>query len=79
MLGVVVNIRDWMCCDAQAGFCHQMEVYLGKGVGMDVSRGLGYSVVRKLTKPLRNQDHHIYFDNLFTSVGATKDNSVYSR
>ena len=30
--------------------------------------GLGYDVVTKLVRPFMNKNHHVYFDNFFSSV-----------
>ena len=70
------GFKEWLRCDATTGFCHQVEVYLGKGANEDANDGgLGYNVVRRLTKSLRRKRHHVYFDNLFTSVCVFKGTS----
>ena len=35
--------------------------------------GLGYDVVMKLCKDISGKNHHVYCDNLFTSVQLLKD------
>ena len=60
------KIKVWMCCDADTAYLHQFEVYLGWEENSEF--GLGYDVVMKLCKDISGKYHHVYCDNLFTSV-----------
>ena len=44
-----------------------------RGLGTSVERGLGTSVVMNLTDKIRNKNHHVYFDNFFTSINLLLD------
>jgi hypothetical protein len=68
------GIKIWMRCDAKSGFCHMLEVYLGKvrDAPVQAGKGMAYGVVKRLTAPLRGKGYHIYMDNLFTSVQLMK-------
>ena len=44
------------------------DVYLGKETGQRRIHGLGYDVVTKMITPFMNKNHHVYFDNFFSSV-----------
>ena len=50
---------------------HQFSIYLGHG--QNSPNGLGYDVVMKLCEQIRGKNHHVYFDNLFTSVPLLND------
>ena len=65
------GIKVWMCCDADTAYLHQFEVYLGQQKNSEF--GLGYDVVMKLCKDISGKYHHVYCDNLFTSVQLLKD------
>ena len=60
---IKTGIKMWMHCDADTAYLHLFEVYLG----------LGYDVVMKLCKDISGKNHHVYCDNLFTSVQLLKD------
>ena len=65
------EIKILICCDADTVYLHQFEVYLGWQKKPDF--GLGYDVVMKLCKYISGKYHHVYCDNLFTSVQLLKD------
>ena len=64
------GIKVWICCDADTAYLHQFEVYPGQQTKSEF--GLEYDVVMKLCKHMR-KNHHVYCDNLFTSVQLLKD------
>ena len=64
-------IMVWMCCDADTAYLHQFQVYLGQQQNSEF--GLGYDVVMKPCKDISGKNHHVYCDNLFTSVQLLKD------
>ena len=44
------------------------DVYLGKEGTQRRIYGLGYDVVMKLIRPFKKKNHHVYFDNYFSST-----------
>ena len=50
---------------------HQFNIYLGRG--NNSPNDLGYDVVMKLCQDLVAKKHHVYFDNLFTSIPLMND------
>ena len=60
-----------MCCDADIAYLHQFEVYIGSQKNSEL--GLGYHVMMKLSKDISGKYHHVYCDNLFTSLQLLKD------
>ena len=61
----------WMWCDADTAYLHKFDIYLGQRQNSEY--GLGYDVVMKLCQEITGKYHHVYFDNLFTSVPLMKD------
>ena len=67
------GIKLWLRCDSNSAYLHQFDVYLGKSGNRTVStNGLYFDVVDKLTESLHGGNHHVYFDNLYTSVPLLK-------
>ncbi|RUA04709.1 MAG: hypothetical protein DSY43_05900, partial [Gammaproteobacteria bacterium] len=62
------GIKVWMAADSSNGFVLDFNFYLGKEAGPALIHGLGYRVVTKLIQPFMNRNHHIFFDNYFTST-----------
>ena len=63
------GIKVWMAADSSNGYVLNFDVYLGKEVdGRRRIYGLGYDVVTKLIRPYMNRNHHVFFDNFFTST-----------
>ena len=65
------GIKMWLRADALSGYIQQMDVYLGsrEKQGQRKSKnGVYFDVVEKLCKPLFFKNHHVYFDNLYTSI-----------
>ena len=60
-----------MHCDAETAYLHQFYIYLGHQ--QHSANGLGYDIVMKLCQNITGHNHHIYFDNLFSSVPLVKD------
>ena len=67
------GIKVWMAADASNGFVINHEVYLGKQRGRVLANGLGYSVVMELMNPFLNKNHHVNFDNFFSSPKLLED------
>ena len=62
------GIKVWMAADSSNGYVLNFDVYLGKDEGHRRIHGLGYDVVTKMITPFMNKNHHVYFDNFFSSV-----------
>ena len=65
------GFKFWIRCDADTGYVQQFECYAGKreeNVTPATRNGLIFDVVEKLTRPLNNKNHHVYFDNYYTSI-----------
>ena len=60
------GIKVWVLGDSTNGYFSRFQVYTGRQENREV--GLGAHVVKTLTKDLKNNYHHVYFDNFFTSV-----------
>ena len=74
------GFKVWMCAESKSGYVSEFDVYTSKK-GDRVERGLGASVVMNLTKKIQNKNHHIYFDNFFTSINLLLElqrQSIYS-
>ena len=62
------RIKVWMAADSSNGYVLNFDVYLGKEANQCRIYGLGYDVVTKMIRPFMNKNHHVYFDNFFSSV-----------
>ena len=51
----------------RTGIFLDVQVYVGWECGGNEEKGLGKSVVLKLTKPLAGCHHHVFRDNFFSS------------
>ncbi|KAL4148520.1 hypothetical protein QTP88_002749 [Uroleucon formosanum] len=58
--------KVWSLADKK-GYLWNFEIYSGK-VGDNVEKNLGGRVVKDLSFPLQNKNHHLYIDNFFTSL-----------
>lgn len=61
------GIKVWMRADPHNGYVNDFQVYTGR-VANQTEEGLGERVVKDLTRDIWGQNHHVYCDNLFTSV-----------
>ena len=61
------GIKVWIGGDAANGFVVNQKVYLGKEKNGLSADGLGYDVIMAITEPYLNKNHHVYFDNYFSS------------
>ena len=61
------GIKVWMAVDWKNGCVIYYDVYLGSEEGVWRIHGLGYDVVMKMIQPYMNKNHHVYFDNFFSS------------
>ena len=61
------GFKIWMAADALTGYVTDFDVVTGKK-NDSVEKGLGESVVKRLTARFHDSFRHIYFDNFFSSV-----------
>ena len=66
------GFKIWMRAESKSGYVSEYDVYTGKK-GDRVEKELGTSVVMNLTDKIRNKNHHVYFDNFFTSINLLLD------
>jgi len=57
--------------DSRNGYFSEFEVYTGKGATAE--KGLGMRVVKAHTSELKGKNHHVFFDNYFTSHDLLAD------
>ena len=73
------GIKVWALADSHNGYFHTFQVYTGKeGSG---EKRLGHRVVNDLTQHLKGKNHHVFFDNFFTSEKLLRDlayNNIYA-
>ena len=62
------DIEVWMAADSSNRYVLNFDVYLGKEANQHRIYGLGYDVVTKMIRPFMNKNHHVYFDNFFSST-----------
>ena len=63
------GIKVWMAADSSNGYVLNFDVYLGKEPNQRPRiYGLGYDVVTSMIRPYMNKNHHVFFDNFFSSV-----------
>ena len=61
------GIKVWMAADSLNGYVLNFSVYLGsEGENRRIHR-LGYDVVMNMAHPFLNKNHHLFFDNFFSS------------
>ena len=61
------GIKIWAHCCSSA-YLHNFEIYLGKKHTVVSPRGLYYDVVMSLSQHMRNKNHCLFMDNLYSSV-----------
>lgn len=61
------GIKVWMAADSSNGYVLNFDIYLGSEEGRRRIHGLGYDVVMNMVKPYLNKQHHVFFDNFFSS------------
>ena len=73
------GIKVWVLGDSHNGYFLKFQIYTGKeGSG---EKQLGQRVVKDLTQDLKGKNHHVYFDNFFTSEQLLRDranDSIFS-
>ena len=66
------GIKVWVRADSHNGYICDYQVYTGKD-GDTATSDLGGAVVRKLSQEISHKNHHLYYDNYFTSVPLMED------
>ena len=61
------GIKVWMAADASNGYIVNFSVYLESEGQKRRIHGLGYDVVMNMARPFLNRNHHVSFDNFFSS------------
>ena len=61
------GIKVWMAADASNGYIVNFSVYLESEGQKRQIHGLGYDVVMNMARPFLNRNHHVFFDNFFSS------------
>ena len=67
------GIKVWERASPKNGYCHEFQVYTGKVDGARTEEGLGYRVVKDLTRKIIGKGHHVYMDNFFSSPTLFND------
>ena len=62
------GLKILMRSDSSTGFAHIAECYLGARHTKSSEYGLYFDVVNRLCNDIRGKNHHVYFNNLYTSV-----------
>ena len=65
------GIKVWVLADSANGYFHKFDIYTGKQKKRQV--GFGEYVVKTLTDGLKKKNHHVFFDNFFTSPKLLED------
>ena len=58
----------WEMFEFETGYCVTVNIYTGHHSCENTTISLGEEVVMKLASPYFNQNHHLYFDSIFTCV-----------
>ena len=61
------GIKVWMAADSSNGYVVNFSVYLGSEGEIQRRHRLGYDVVMHIVRPFFNRNHHVFFDNFFSS------------
>lgn len=72
------EFKNWIRSD-ESGYVCQFQIYTGKDGNTE--KQLGTRVVKNLTRELIGGNHHVYFDNFFTSVNlmiSLRNDQIFS-
>lgn len=75
------GIKVWVCAESSSGFVCDFQVYTGKRQDGAAEQNLGYRVVNDLTRNFTGRNHHVFYDNYFSSVKLAEDlleDNIYS-
>ena len=67
------GIKVWVCAEASSGYVCDFQVYTGKKQDGATEQNLGYRVVHDLTRNFVGKNHHVFFDNFFSTVKLAED------
>lgn len=63
------GIKLFLRNDADTGYLQEFEVYLGaRGTTATSIHGVYFDVINRLCRRIRNKNHKVWFDNLYTGV-----------
>ena len=68
---VKCGLKVWAMADSLNGYLYDFNVYTGASGG-DRETGLGEKVVLQLVESIKGNNHHLYFDNYFSSSLLSK-------
>ena len=66
------GFKVWMRTDATIGYICEFDPYNGRK-GDKIEKGLGATVVLKLTETINSRFYHVYFNNFFTGIDLPLD------
>lgn len=75
------GIKVWVCAEASSGFVCDFQVYTGKRQDGVAEQNLGYHVVQDLTRNFTGRNHHVFYNNFFSTVKIAEDlleDGIYS-
>ena len=75
------GIKVWVCTEASSRFVCNFQVYTGKRQDGAAEQNLGYRVVHDLTRNFTGKNHHVFYDNYFSTVKLAEDlleDNIYS-
>lgn len=75
------GIKVWVCAEASSGFVCDFQVYTGKRQDGAAEQNLGYRIVHDLTRNFTGKNHHVFYDNFFSTVKLAEDlleDQIYS-
>lgn len=64
-------MKVWVLANSHNGYFHTLQVYTGREGSAE--KQLGQRVVKDLTRLLKGKNHHVFFDNFFTSEELLQD------
>ena len=67
------GMKFWCCAESKTGYVLNFHFYTGKDADFDKDIGLGHHVVKNIAMPYLNKNHHLFFDNFFSSLALTQD------
>ena len=81
MKPVKCGIKLWVCVEASSSFLCDFQDYTGKRQGDVAKQNLGNHVVHDLTRSFNGKNHHVFHDNVSSTVKLAEDlleDQIYS-
>ena len=75
------GIKVWVLADSESKYIYRQQLYIGRNPGERAEVGLATRVVKELGIGLESFSHHLYTDNLYTSVDLYQylfDKKIYA-